>query len=117
MRLETKHCGDCGFDLPLKQFATYRGVRHPLCRTCLAIDVAEFKEYVLPFVLERRQLGVEHYDRMEDWEWSVMERLELSSNQKTSMTLRPRIRKYAGLAEKNQRPEVLRPWKHLVGAQ
>jgi hypothetical protein len=117
VRLERKHCGDCGFDLPLKQFATYRGVRHPLCRTCLAIDVAEFREYVLPFVLERRQLGVGHYARVEDWEWAVMERLELSGNEKTAMTLRPRIRKYAVLAEHNQRPEVLRPWKQLVGAQ
>ena len=117
MRLETKNCGDCGLDLPLKQFATYWGKRHPLCRTCLAIDVAEFKEYVLPFVLERRQLGVAYYAPMEPWEWAVMERLELSGAEKLTMTQRTRVRRYDVLAPHNQRPEVLRPWKHLVGAQ
>lgn len=116
MRLETRNCGDCGLDLPLKQFASYHGKRHPLCRTCLAIDVAEFKEYVLPFVLERRQLGVEWYAPMEDWEWAVMERLELTMKDKLTMTRRPRVRRYELLAPQNQRPEVLRPWKHLVNA-
>jgi len=118
VRLETKHCGDCGLDLPLKQFASYRAVRHPLCRTCLAIDVAEFKEWVLPFVEERRNaLDVPFY--YEDWEIAVIQRLELTGAQRSVMTRRPlrstHARKYR--SPRFSDPAFVRPWKFaLVGA-
>jgi len=117
VRLETRNCEDCGLDLPLKQFASYHGKRHPLCRTCLAIDVAEFKEFVLPFVLERRQLGVAYYAPMEPWEWAVMERLELTGAEKLTMTQRSRVTRVRDMRRPDKYgPEVTRPWKHLVGA-
>ena len=85
---------------------------------CLAIDVAEFKEFVLPFVLERRQLGVDYYARMEDWEWAVMERLELTGAEKLTMTQRSRVTRVRDMRRPDKYgPEVTRPWKHLVGAQ
>jgi len=119
VRLETKHCSDCGLDLPLKQFASYRAVRHPLCRTCLAIDVAEFKEWVLPFVEERRQaLDVPFY--YEDWEIAVILRTELTGHQRAVMTRRGlramHARSKAGRSPRFSDPAFVRPWKfQLVG--
>jgi hypothetical protein len=120
VRLETKECADCGLDLPLKQFAMYRAVRHPLCRTCLAIDVAEFKEWVLPFVEERRRaLDVPYY--YDDWEIAVIQRLELTGHQRAVMTQRPlrsmHARAAGGRSPRFYDPAFVRPWKfNPVGA-
>ena len=119
MTIPKKQCGDCKLELPLKQFACYRGVRHSLCRTCLAIDVAEFKDWVLPFVEERRALLETPY-YWEDWEFVVTQRLELSGIKKSSM-LRRGVSSCQTSRLGHHRlvtPELLRPWKfNLVGAQ
>jgi hypothetical protein len=119
VRLETRECGDCGLHLPLKQFAMYRAVRHPLCRTCLAIDVAEFKEWVLPFVEERRQqLEVPYY--YDDWEIAVIQRLELTGHQRAVMTRRPirsmHARHAGGRSPRFRDPAFIRPWKFALAA-
>lgn len=117
--IEKKQCGDCKLELPLKQFASYRGVRHPLCRTCLAVDVAEFKDWVLPFVEERRAT-LDAPWHWEDWEFAVCERLELSTAQKATMLRRqPRTTQPSyHVRHRRVTPETLRPWKfNLVGAQ
>jgi hypothetical protein len=122
VRLETKNCGDCTLDLPLKQFATYRGKRHPLCRTCLAVDVAEFKAWVLPFV-EARRKAVELPRSLEDWEIAVACRRELTGYQKVALTGRKvrAVNKYTIEAHRSERyhdKAVIRPWKYqLVGAE
>ena len=115
MILETKLCPDCKLELPLKQFAKYLGKRHPLCRTCLAIDVADFKSWVLPYVERRRAEGTPQ--RTEDWEIAVKERLELTSKDKAALLCRTQAR----AARKDHRngknrgkclPEqLIRPWR------
>lgn len=116
MILETKHCGDCGLDLPLKQFALYWGKRHPLCRTCLAVDVAEFKAWVLPYVENRRKHGVP-FRTLETWEIPVKERLELSGKDKGALLCRDSVsasrKDYKKTKQgRNAPPELIRPWKY-----
>lgn len=115
--IEKKQCGDCRLELPLKQFASYRRVRHPLCRTCLAIDVHEFKEWVLPFV-EQRRAALDTPWNWEPWEFAVSARLELSGAEK-AMMLRRNTRMAQNYKPRTPpTPETLRPWKfNLVGAQ
>jgi hypothetical protein len=113
--IEKQQCSDCKLELPLKQFARYRGVRHPLCRTCLAVDVAEFKDWVLPFV-EQRRAALDTPWNWEPWEFAVNARLELSGKEKAMMIRRnPRMAQcYRPRAQPT--PETLRPWKfNLVG--
>lgn len=122
MTVETKHCGDCGLDLPLKQFARYQGKRHPLCRTCLAVDTREFKAWVLPYV-EKRRAGGPPVRGREDWEIAVLERLELSFADKLALLQREgrnstrKSHRYGKYAGKPLPPELLRPWKFSVGVQ
>lgn len=116
MQLERKECGDCGLALPLKQFASYRKVRHPLCRTCLAIDVAEFKEWVLPYVEKRRTL-LEPPHFWEDWEIAVLQRMEMSGHQRAALTRRPtrNMQERNASGHRSARysdPAVIRPWKY-----
>lgn len=120
MLLERKECGDCGLSLPLKQFAKYRAVRHPLCRTCLAIDVAEFKEWVLPFV-EARRLEGEPPHFWEDWEIAVLNRREMSGHQRAALTRRPARNMMERNASGHRSPRyydpaVIRPWKFALVA-
>lgn len=122
MTVETKHCGDCGLDLPLKQFARYQGKRHPLCRTCLAVDTREFKAWVLPYVEKRRVQGPPVRGR-EDWEIAVVERLELSFKDKCALLQREgrhATRKWYkwDVNKPNPAPaQLVRPWKFSVGVQ
>ena len=116
MTIPKKQCGDCKLELPLKQFASYRGVRHPLCRTCLAIDVADFKDWVLPFVEERRA-SLEPPWHWEDWEFAVRARLELSGNERATMLRRRRNNCQPSRAgHRTVAPEILRPWKYGLAA-
>lgn len=115
MTLETCLCADCLLHLPLRQFAKYLGKRHPLCRTCLALDVAEFKAWVLPYVEKRRAEGPPERG-MEEWEIAVKERLELTLKDKSALLQRPGAD--AGRKSYKYRPnpriptpEQLRPWK------
>ena len=115
--IEKHQCEDCRLDLPLKHFAMYRGKRHPLCRTCLAIDVAEFQEWVLPYVdVRRSQIEIPFY--IEDWEIAVAHRLELSSDKRAVMLRRKNNsiqRMRTAHKTRNPRfrnPEVIRPWKY-----
>ena len=113
MTLETQLCPDCKLHLPLKQFAKYWGKRHILCRTCLAIDVAEFKAWLLPYVERRRAEGPP--DRgFELWEVAVKERLELNRNAKAALLCREpaqAARKSYLKTNLQLTPELLRPWK------
>jgi hypothetical protein len=113
--IEKKFCPDCKLELPLKQFAQYWGKRHTLCRTCLAIDVAEFKDWVLPYTEKRRAEGPPERGT-EDWEIAVKERVELSMKDKSAILQR----EPAQAARKSHRhprfahkltPELIRPWK------
>ena len=119
MPIELRTCQDCGLDLPLKQFAQYTGKRHTLCRTCLAIDVAEFKSWVLPYVQERRAAGEAPF-YWEDWEIAVLHRLELTGLKRAAMTLRG-IREMSRRPEREKRgskrytdPVIIRPWKYAL---
>jgi hypothetical protein len=117
MTIEKQQCSDCKLELPLKQFARYRGVRHPLCRTCLAIDVAEFKDWVLQFVEERRA-ALDTPWHWEPWEFAVTARLELSGKDKAMMLGRSYRQGQSYKPRTPPTPEILRPWKfNLVGAQ
>lgn len=113
---ETQHCPDCGLDLPLKQFAKYLGKRHPLCRTCLAIDVAEFKSWVLPYVENRRIYGIPRRGS-EDWEIAVKERRELSAKDKGALLCRTadkasrKDHRYRGGRRVEVPASLIRPWK------
>jgi hypothetical protein len=116
--IEKHQCEDCKLSFPLKHFAMYRGKRHPLCRTCLAIDVAEFKEWVLPYV-EARKAELDAPYHIEDWEIAVAHRLELSSDKRAVMLRRKTHSIQRMRTDKsNQRnprftdPVVIRPWKY-----
>lgn len=121
MTPETKHCEDCCLDLPLKQFARYQGKRHPLCRTCLAVDTREFKAWVLPYVEKRRAEGPPVRGR-EDWEIAVLERLELSFKDKCALLQRVgrdatrKSHRYGSNAGKPVHPSLVRPWKFGIAA-
>lgn len=109
MTIEKKRCPDCGLFLPLKQFAMYLGKRHELCRTCLAIDVAEFKEWVLPHTERRRKEGRPERGT-EPWEIAVKERRELSGKEKGALLQRSPIQA-SRKVQRALRPEEVRPWK------
>lgn len=117
MSTETHHCADCGLDLPVKQFARYWGKRHPLCRTCLAIDVAEFKAWVLPFVQQRRTDGIPRRG-IEQWEIAVKERVELSAQSKGALLCRSTDKasrkdyRYKNGRRIEVPVELIRPWKY-----
>lgn len=116
MSVETLHCEDCGLDLPVKQFARYLNKRHPLCRTCLAIDVAEFKAWVLPYVERRRIEGIPRRG-IETWEIAVKERWELSAKAKGALLCRTadkasrKDHRYRGSRRIDLDPSLVRPWK------
>jgi hypothetical protein len=112
--LEKQQCSDCKLELPLKQFARYRGARHPLCRTCLAVDVHEFKEWVLPFV-EARKAQLQYF-RWEPWEFAVSARLELSGAEKAVMLRRNPRMAQSYRPKTPPTPEILRPWKYGLAA-
>ena len=107
---DKQHCGDCKLDLPVKHFPKYLGKRHPLCRTCLAIDVAEFKEWVLPHV-ERRRAEGPPWRKTEDWEIAVKARLELSGHDKAALLCRP-VEQARRIMPKQKDPAYARPWKY-----
>lgn len=111
--LEKKTCPDCGLSLPLKQFAAYMGKRHTLCRTCMAIDTLEFKEWVLPYVQKRREEGEAPY-YYEGWEIAVKERMELTPKAKATMLCRSTVSAQHKHSYKNElTPEQVRPWKFI----
>lgn len=85
--IEKHQCGDCKLYLPRKNFAVYRQKRHPLCRTCMAVDVAEFKAWVLPYV-EVRKAQIEFPYHYQDWEIIVAHRMELDNHKKLAMIRR-----------------------------
>lgn len=118
---EHKECADCKLELPLKQFASYRGKRHPLCRTCLAVDVAEFKAWVLPLTLGRRS-AIETPYHWEPWEIAVCARTELTDKGKSALLGRTeRAVKRGSWVKKLDTPGAdTRPWKfdkQLIGAE
>ncbi len=112
MTVERKICIDCYLYLPLKQFASYRGTRHPLCRTCLAVDVHEFKAWVLPLTMERRS-AIETPYHWEPWELAVCARTELSAKDKIALLCRTEgAIKRASWSKKLHAPGAeTRPWK------
>jgi hypothetical protein len=79
------------------------------------VDVAEFKDWVLPFV-EQRRAALDTPWNWEPWEFAVNARLELSGKEKATMIRRNPRMAQCYRPRTQPTPETLRPWKfNLVG--